>query len=494
MMVTLTWVNSLGDADQGKFGSIQTLAVYEDPVLERQWLYSGAQAEGTITRTRLMEDGDMANPAKIHVTGGSGTYRVADIAIVDTGGSMQVMTSAVEDSRLTLLDIGFEGRLAGQINRHVDAPTTQIHAFDVGGNSFVATGSRDLEGLVIYAQSGTNLIERDVLADHGKTALGNISDFAHVTNDGGTFLITGSGTEDEISSYRIDQSGQAELIDTLGTQDGMWLSGLDSVTAVQAGGVDYVAVGAVESSSLSLVRVNDMGVFFLEDHSFDTLNTRYSRVDAVTSFDVADRGFLVAGGADDGLSLIEVLPDHSLFHHSVLTNQAGGALENITALTIAEFSSEIQVIAAGQPGLTLASVDTSALAAAMIGQGSADALTGTTKNDLIWGNGGNDTLSGGGGDDVLAGGDGRDVLIGGAGADTFVFKRDFLRDEVRDFDLSMDRLDISDWGRIYDASSLTVSERSDGAILSFQDQSLRLMSHNGQRIEVEDITNDLFLF
>ncbi|WP_407493675.1 calcium-binding protein [Pseudooceanicola sp. MF1-13] len=493
-MVALTWGNALVGDNAAIYGSIQTLAVYSDPVLDIQWLYSGAQAQGTVTRTRLIEGADMANPASFHVTGTSGTYRVSDMEIVDTGSSVRVLTTAVEDARVSFVGIGDEGRLSGQISRTIDAPASQLHGFEVDGTSFIAAGARDAQGLVIYEQSGTNLIQRDALTDHAKTALGDVADLAHVKNDAGTFLITGSTTEGGISSYLIGADGQAHLVDTLGAKDGMWLSGLDSVTSVQAGGVDYVAVGAVGSSSLSLVRVNDMGVLFVEDHAYDTLNSRFARVDAVTSFEVGDRGFLVAGGADDGLSLLEILPDRTLFQHDTLANQAGGALENITALTVADFGGEVQVIAAGQPGLTLARVDTSAIAGSVIGAASGEALTGGAQNDLIWGNGGNDTLSGGDGDDVLSGGDGRDILTGGAGADTFIFDRDFMRDEVRDFELGVDRLDVSDWGRIYDASSLTVQERYDGAILQYQDQSLRLISHDGQRINAEDITNDMFLF
>ena len=78
---------------------------------------------------------------------------------------------------------------------------------------------------------------------------------------------------------------------------------------------------------------------------------------AVTGFEIGARGFVVAGGSDDGLSLFEVLPDRSLLERAPLVNVQGGALDSISALATTSFGSEVQVIAAGQPGLTLAVLD-----------------------------------------------------------------------------------------------------------------------------------------
>lgn len=175
-------------------------------------------------------------------------------------------------------------------------------------------------------------------------------------------------------------------------------------------------------------------------------------------------------------------------------NGVDGSLDAITALTTAEFGTEIQVIAAGQPGFTMARIDKTSINATLVGSATADTLTGDNADDLIWGADGNDSLSGSGGDDLIAGGAGLDRLSGGAGADVFLFSNDLERDEVLDFELGIDRLDLSDWGRIYDASSLSIQERSDGAIISYNHLSLRLFSDDGSRIEAEMVSNDMFLF
>ncbi|WP_024675214.1 M10 family metallopeptidase C-terminal domain-containing protein [Pseudomonas syringae] len=84
-----------------------------------------------------------------------------------------------------------------------------------------------------------------------------------------------------------------------------------------------------------------------------------------------------------------------------------------------------------------------------------DTLTGSAANELMFGLAGKDTLNGGAGDDILVGGAGADKLSGGAGADTFRF--DQLTDSYRtattsatdllsDFDVSQDRIDLSNLG------------------------------------------------
>ncbi|QSX36940.1 retention module-containing protein [Shewanella sedimentimangrovi] len=69
---------------------------------------------------------------------------------------------------------------------------------------------------------------------------------------------------------------------------------------------------------------------------------------------------------------------------------------------------------------------------------------GSASSDLIGGDG-NDYLDGESGDDMLIGGQGDDTLIGGLGADTFVWQAgDTGTDHIVDFDISQDKLDLSD--------------------------------------------------
>ena len=81
----------------------------------------------------------------------------------------------------------------------------------------------------------------------------------------------------------------------------------------------------------------------------------------------------------------------------------------------------------------------------IVGNAIANSIQGRRGDDQITGNGGDDILDGGKGNDVLIGGQGRDVLTGGEGQDTFVYKKiDHRRDIITDFELGIDKIDLSD--------------------------------------------------
>jgi len=79
-----------------------------------------------------------------------------------------------------------------------------------------------------------------------------------------------------------------------------------------------------------------------------------------------------------------------------------------------------------------------------------DQLSGFWGNDVLEGGAGDDVLRGGRGNDALVGGAGTDIMSGGAGADSFVFDDvgDLgfrgARDVIRDFQHSVDKIDLSD--------------------------------------------------
>lgn len=113
-----------------------------------------------------------------------------------------------------------------------------------------------------------------------------------------------------------------------------------------------------------------------------------------------------------------------------------------------------------------------------------DVLTASDANgETLSGGAGNDTLTGGPGDDLLLGGDDDDVLLGGLGSDSltggngrdlFVFDQAALTDasapalnldEIVDFDMDQDALDLSGLLGAYDPASQDLSDfvRADSA-------------------------------
>lgn len=83
------------------------------------------------------------------------------------------------------------------------------------------------------------------------------------------------------------------------------------------------------------------------------------------------------------------------------------------------------------------------------GDAGSDTITGAGGNDILYGGSDADRLSGDDGDDTLIGGEGADELWGGSGADVFVFAPGdvglayALRDKIEDFEVGIDRIDLS---------------------------------------------------
>ena len=105
------------------------------------------------------------------------------------------------------------------------------------------------------------------------------------------------------------------------------------------------------------------------------------------------------------------------------------------------------------------------------GQGD-DYLLGGEGQDSLWGNAGNDILNGGMGKDALFGGLGddrldggaeNDLLTGGRGKDQFVYRPGSGADEITDFSLGDDRIDLTSFGTGFNTTSLTLS----GNIIDF---------------------------
>ncbi len=72
-----------------------------------------------------------------------------------------------------------------------------------------------------------------------------------------------------------------------------------------------------------------------------------------------------------------------------------------------------------------------------------DALRGQVGNDTLLGGAGNEFLDGGDGDDFLNGGNGDDFIVGGAGKDTFFFGASSGQDQISDFFVADDKIQVA---------------------------------------------------
>lgn len=270
-----------------------------------------------------------------------------------------------------------------------------------------------------------------------------------------------------LTSFQQGTDGALTKIAELGAQNGVGLNGPTALERVVIGGTDYAVVAGSNSNSLSVFEVTPDGGLILRDHVIDTQSSRFQGIQALTVVETAGHTFVLAGGADDGLSLFDLLPDGRLIHlQSVVHEHLQDGLEGVNDLQAAVIESHLWVFATGEraEGITSLGADLSNLG---------DIVSGSV------------VLQGSDKDDILVAQNGAQ-LTGGAGADVFVFD-DGQTATITDFEAGRDRVDLSSVNMLRNIDQLTVSPTSDGTRIQFRDFDLTIQSKDGHVLSIDDL-------
>lgn len=308
------------------------------------------------------------------------------------------------------------------------------------------------------------------------------------------FLLAAQHGTSGISSFRINSAnGSLTHADDIGAEDGLGISTPTTFDTVTAFGQTWVILGSAGSSTLSVLEMSSNGAFTAVDHVMDTLETRFGGVQSVATAQVGNRVFVVAGGADDGLSLHTLLPDGRLIHVDTIAHDTGQGLMNVGELEMVLMGDLLQIYASNStdPGIARYSVDLSDLGGILRGDNNAaNQINGSAGGDLMIA-GRDDTLSGGAGDDVLVGA--LNVrLTGGAGADRFVMSQIGGTARIMDFTPDEDILDMSSYFMMRSTDQVTVNSTSSGARVSVRETVIQVTSADGEALNREDIFGRAF--
>jgi serralysin len=374
-----------------------------------------------------------------------------------------------------------------------DAAAAQVLEFASGDWMAIARGP--VSGLSLFQLSNSGVLSGgQVIADTDKTFLSGISDTATIQRGNDQLLLTISALENGISSFLVSANGQVAWIDSYGAQNGMAVNGLSMLQTVQIGGIDFAIVAGTNSSSLTVLRINPMGVFFETDHVIDTGATRFAHINSFDSFVLQGRFFVVAAGTDIGLSLFELLPGGTLSHMESFSLEGGAGVTGITGVAAEVLGSTVGVflVDSGSDQVFRYDLNLGALGGRIDASGGV--ATGTAANERLMGSAGADVINGGGGDDYVHDGAGADTLTGGAGGDVFVFNRDGAIDTITDFEIGVDRIDVSNWGRIYSAQSLAITSTATGAQIAYGGDVLIITSSTGTSLATSAFSDADFIF
>lgn len=336
-----------------------------------------------------------------------------------------------------------------------------------------------------------NLLDHAILQDPTGDTVSGITGTSHTTVGGQAFLLSISSVYNGITSRSIDSDGGLSNAQSIGTQDGLWINAPTALATAHVGAQTFAIIASANTDSLSVVEVAGDGSMIVRDHVMDSRDTRFGGVTAIEIVESDGKTYVIAGGADDGISVFLLLEGGLLVHRDRIADTVDVSLDNISAIAAQHRAAglDIFVASSSEAGVTQLRFDTGTTGVTATATLAGGVLTGTTGNDILQGHNGDDVIEAGAGDDILRDGAGQDWLQGGAGADVFIFAADGETDRVMDFQAGVDRLDLSLWPMLRDISQLTMTARSDGMQITYGDETLIVLSADGAPIDYRMLDN-----
>ncbi len=459
------------------------------------WLYSTTRAGGGLLAfevgpsLRLVDQHGIASGSRLPVGAG--------LDVITQAGQSTLFVTGNNLARATGYQIASDGSIGAEVvvTSSLAGVVAAQAVYAIGGATFFFSARADESVIHVYRSVGTGTQTHVTSVSLGAAMQGiDVAALLAVRVDGVDLLFAASRVCDGVIAFRIAADGTLTEVSRLGAAEGLGIADPGPMQSVTVGGVVYVIVGAGLSSSITVLQVGADGALRVVDHVMDTLDTRFGGVGAMATVMIGDRAFVIAGGGDDGLSLFALLPGGRLVLMATALQVPGMALHNITSIAAQVVAGRIEVFVGSEgAGITRLLLDPGPLSGTQTGAAGADTLAGGDAGDLLLGAAGNDLLQGGAGADLLADGAGSDTLSGGADADVFVLTADGVEDRITDFQVGIDRIDLSAWGRVYDLSAVGFQTTATGAVLTWRSETLVITTGNGQPLLMSQLSlTDLF--
>ncbi|MEM7212484.1 MAG: ExeM/NucH family extracellular endonuclease [Pseudomonadota bacterium] len=362
----------------------------------------------------------------------------------------------------------------------------EVEAVDGTGTDDITIIGNDSDNW-IRGNSGNNLVTGGLGNDRVDGRAGNdtvIGDQGNDILEGGAGADVFVATEDNGNDIILDFEDGVDLIDltTLGLGfDDLVVSGTTNATVSFAGGsitingvnvVDLSAADFIEPAGAPSVPVvsgtdGDDNISLLSG-PVEIRGLGGNDLLRAFSGDVT----LVGGEGDDRMYVYDA--------DTVMIENAGEGTDTVYTRVSITLGDNIEIGATNNGD----AID-------ITGNASDNRLTGNDNSNVLSGLAGVDRIVAGGGNDTVDGGTGVDFLEGGAGADVFLFEIGDGRDEILDFALDVDVIDLSGTGFVF--GDLSITDVAGGALVDYS---------NGAGVDTievlgvmaADMTEDQFAF
>lgn len=271
----------------------------------QNWLYAGSLATSGYQWLALHENTAAVWLGSTSLASGV-NYRLSDVTALSLGGQTRLLSAGLAQATIDAQIVTEIGGLQGAqalsgLAGNGGAGFAAMTSFVVAGQQFIAAAGAGTDDLRLF-QLGNDwrMTQTAVQYDTTKTTLGGVSDLISLRLGDQSFVVAGSTTQDGLSSYQVAPNGNLALVDSIGLNEGLWVSGLDAVQSLSVGAETYLISVSARASSLAVVRINPLGVMFVTDLVYDTLDTRFANSNQIATFGTAGRGFVLTGGVDGG--------------------------------------------------------------------------------------------------------------------------------------------------------------------------------------------------
>lgn len=455
------------------------------------FLLSSTGVNGGLVSYRLGEDG--------RLRGEAGRMYYPEDGNLSVSGRLDTV---VQGNNATVVVSGG----AGTAMIHYGLATNGLFSYGTGTNAATSTSALTTvtldAGTVCYTvASGSGQVMRHMTGGAtqqaggaGAVVLDDVTALETVRIGNQNLLLATQAGSQRISSFCInDTTGALTHVADLGAEQGLGIDAPTTFETVSAFGKTWVLLGSAGSSTLSVLELTSTGRFTAVDHTLDTAETRFGGVQSLAIAQVGDRVFVVAGGADDGLTLLTLLPDGRLVHLETIPHTTGSGLMNVSQVETVVMGDTLQIFVSSgtDAGISQFSVDLGNLGTTIRGDtNGAGRVQGGAGDDLLVA-GRNDTVTGGSGNDIILGAAGAQ-LTGGAGSDRFVLEETGAVTRIMDFNPVLDSLDLSSFSMLRSVAQLNITSVSFGARIEFRGTVIEVRSFNGQSLEADDLFGRVF--
>lgn len=440
------------------------------------FLYTVTRPVGGLAVWRLV-DGALPQLVDTEYYSGTITFQVGHSAMpVSLAGNDQLVLDVNTATGLVGYDLNADGTIGS-----LQETGTLTGGGDISALVQVSLGSNDVLAVAHEntGQIGTYHVNSDGTLSLAGLIDGKADSMQTLQSGTGQFVISADAGTNSIKTFVVDSgNGSLTEIDNSSATATLGIATPTSVEVIEAFGQSWVIVAGSGSNSISVMKLGSDGGLIPTDHVLDTLDTRFGSVQDMSVVEVSGRVFVVAGGGDDGLTLLTLTPDGQLVHLDSFADTLTSGLQNVQTISSALVGDELQIVATSQQdaGLNQLTVSVADLGVVFEGFGT---VTGSASDDMLSGSVLDSTLLGGAGDDILIAGTGATTMTGGAGADIFVMQSGSNPTTITDFEAGVDRLDLFDFLLLRSPSQLTFTTTAQGADIEYRGDVVQVFSASG---------------